>query len=258
MTDPREPSVASSVRLGFLYPGHAAEDDYPAIATMLGSEVTVDVVHTGMGEDAHREDALLEIGGRERLRPGAAELRARGADVGVWACTSGSFVFGWEGARAQVDALAQDLGAPASSTSFAFVSALASLGLTRVAVAATYPADVADRFAAFLDRAGVRVVATGSQGIVTAAEVGTLDAEATVRFVQAGDHPDAQAVLVPDTALHTVRLLDRLEAAVAKPVLTANQVTVWEALRLAGRPADVDGLGALFTARRSEHLEHGR
>ncbi|WP_342674222.1 maleate cis-trans isomerase [Nitriliruptor alkaliphilus] len=243
---------AGPVRLGFLYPGHAAEDDYPAVAAMLGPQVVVEVVHTGMGEDAHREDALLEIGGRDRLRPGAKELQARGVDVGVWACTSGSFVFGWDGARAQVDALSQDLGAPASSTSFAFVSALAALGITRVAVAATYPADVAQRFATFLDHAGVAVLATGSQGIVTAAEVGTLDADATVGFVAAGDHPEAQAILVPDTALHTVRLLDRLEARVGKPVLTANQVTVFEALRLSGRTARADGLGTLFAAGTSE------
>lgn len=246
-TEPR--TDEGPVRLGFLYPGFAAEDDYPAIGETLGPDVTVEVVHTGMGEDAHREDALLEIGGRERLGPGAAELRARGVDAAVWACTSGSFIFGWDGARSQVDALTEDVGVPASSTSFAFVAALSALGLTRVAVAATYPGDVAERFAAFLDRGGATVVSTGSQGIVTAAEVGTLDADATIGFVAGGDHPDAEAVLVPDTALHTVRLLDRLEDAVGKPVLTANQVTVWEALRLSGRAVTADGLGALFAGR---------
>ena len=33
-----------------------------------------------------------------------------------------------------------------------------------------------------------------------------------------------------------------------KPVLTANQVSVWEALRLAGRPVRADGHGGLFSA----------
>lgn len=245
MTDHTAPAP-TDVGLGFLYPGYAAEDDYPAIEAMLRPDVRIEVVHTGVGEDAHREDALLEIGGRERLGPGAEELRARGVDAGVWACTSGSFIFGWEGAQAQVEALTEDLGVPASSTSFAFVNALATLGVTRVAVAATYPADVAERFAEFLGHAGVEVVATGAQDIITAAEVGTLAADATVEFVVAGDHPDAQAVLVPDTALHSVRLLARLERAVGKPVLTANQVTVWEALRLSGWRVHHDGLGALF------------
>ncbi len=60
------------------------------------------------------------------------------------------------------------------------------------------------------------------------------------------DHPDAQAILLPDTALHTVDWLDELEAAAGKPVLTANQVTVWEALQLARVFRPQTGLGTLF------------
>jgi maleate isomerase len=62
------------------------------------------------------------------------------------------------------------------------------------------------------------------------------------------DHPDADAVLVPDTAMRTVALVDSIEERIGKPVLTANQVTVWEALRLAGEPLVHSGLGALFRA----------
>ena len=38
-------------------------------------------------------------------------------------------------------------------------------------------------------------------------------------------------MLVPDTALHTVEWLDDLDELLGKPVLTANQVSVWEGLR---------------------------
>ncbi len=51
-----------------------------------------------------------------------------GAEAVVWACTSGSFVYGWEGAQGQVRALARSAGLPASSTSFAFVHAAQELG----------------------------------------------------------------------------------------------------------------------------------
>jgi maleate cis-trans isomerase len=60
------------------------------------------------------------------------------------------------------------------------------------------------------------------------------------------DVPEAEAVLVPDTAMHTLTCIDALEKALAKPVLTANQVTVWEGLRLAGASRPLPGLGALF------------
>src|SRR3546814_3756787 len=82
----------------------------------------------------------------------------------------------------------------------------------------------------------------GSHGIITAAEVGTLEPDRVVDMVTAADHPDAEAVLVPDTAMHTLAVIDRLEAAVGKPVLTANQVTVWKGLQLVGAAPAIPGL----------------
>jgi maleate cis-trans isomerase len=236
--------------VGILYPGFSAEDDYPLAESRLGGP-RLPLVHTEMREDAHRVDALLDIGGDDVLADG---VRAIGAplDSVVWACTSGSFVFGWDGARSQVEALAATAGVPASSTSFAFVDACARLGVTRVAVGATYPDDVAERFVAFLGRAGIEVLSLSAKGIVTAAEVGTLPEDTVLEFAAAADHPDAQAVLLPDTALHTVGLLDRLDARVGKPVLTANQVSIWQGLRLAGADTPRPGFGALF-ATPAEH-----
>jgi maleate cis-trans isomerase len=246
--------------IGFLYPGFSAEDDYPTAQRLL-SEADGDraprllLTHTEMREDAHRVDALLGIGADEVLAAGVRALDAERpdrCDAVIWACTSGSFVFGWDGAAAQVAALGTVAGVPASSTSFAFADAAARLGLRRVAVVATYPEDVARRFTEFLAAAGVEVVRLSALGIVTAAEVGTLGRDRVLEVAARGDHPDAQAVLLPDTALHTMAWLDDLEARLGKPVLTANQVSVWQGLRLAGDDRPRPGLGRLFGTRPAE------
>jgi maleate cis-trans isomerase len=244
-------------RIGFLYPGYSAEDDYPTAQRLLAAGPApagppeLRLVHTEMREDAHRVDALLDIGADDVLAAGVRDLAGAGpesrpCDSVIWACTSGSFVFGWDGAAAQVAALREVAGAPASSTSFAFTDAAARLGVSRVAVAATYPDDVAERFVTFLATAGVSVVRLSTLGIVTAAEVGTLGRERVLEVAAAGDHPDAQAVLLPDTALHTMAWLDELEQRLGKPVLTANQVSIWQGLRLAGDRIPRAGLGRLF------------
>ncbi|MFI2366934.1 aspartate/glutamate racemase family protein [Streptomyces sp. NPDC018833] len=235
--------------VGLLYPGHSAEDDYPRIETLL-TGVNVPIVHTDIGEDAHRVDALREMGSAERLAAGVEQLRLSGAESVVWACTSGSFVYGWEGAHEQTRALALAAGLPASSTSFAFVHAAREVGATRVAVAATYPEDVTDLFADFLRAAGIEVSATRAGGIVTAAEVATWGREQVLDLLRKADDPRADAVLLPDTALHTVAHLQELEEVAGKPVLTANQVTVWEGLRLAERRgAWSEELGTLFARK---------
>jgi maleate cis-trans isomerase len=238
--------VSDALRLGYLYPDHSAEDDYPRIAAMLQPPVENIVIHTSIGEDAHRADALRDTGAEWRLLEGAERLRPYQPAAAMWACTSGSFVFGLEGAKAQAQAIEDALGIPVRSTSLAFVSAAQALGLRTVAIAATYPDDVAQLFQQLLADSGIRSVSRGALDIITGAEVGTVEKDRVIAHARAYDHPDAEAVLMPDTALHTVAFLDELEAAVGKTVLTANQVTVWEALRLAGRVTPQEGLGRLF------------
>ncbi|HET6562232.1 MAG TPA: maleate cis-trans isomerase [Marmoricola sp.] len=232
--------------VGLLYPGFGAEDDYPGLEKRLSPPFRLPLVHTSVGEDAHQVDALLDLGSAARLARGAEELRRHDPDSVMWACTSGSFVFGWEGAHHQVAGIADILGLPVSSTSLAFVNALEGLGVTRVAVAASYPEDVAIHFVDFLRHGGAEIVSFGSHGIYTAAEVGLLERDAVIAMVRAADVPEAEAILVPDTAMHSLAWLDDLDAAVGKPVLTANQVTIWEGLRIAGATTRHPGMGRLF------------
>ncbi|MGH3449291.1 MAG: maleate cis-trans isomerase family protein, partial [Haloechinothrix sp.] len=229
--------------IGFIYPDHAAEDDYPLTERILGDAARLPVTHI-YGTDLHAVAELLDLGSEARLADGARSLAAHRPDAVVWACTSGSFVFGPEGAAEQVAKLATVSGTPASSTSFAFARAIRALGLRRVAVAASYPDDVAKLFVDFLAAEGIEVVSMASAGIDTAAEVGTLTEEQVMDLAVRNDHPDAQALLIPDTAMHTIGVLETLERRLGKPVLTANQVTIWEGLRIAGHPVRSEHLGA--------------
>lgn len=235
------PDTAATV--GFIYPDHAAEQDYPYAAELLGVRLPVTHIY---GTDLHAVPELLDLGRPDRLAQGAADLAAQQPASVVWACTSGSFVYGPQGARRQAEQLTTAAGVPATSTSLAYLSALRALGLTRVAVAASYPDEIARLFVDFLAHDGIEVVAMSSAGIETAAEVGTLSPDQVMALARDHDHPDAQVLLVPDTAMRTLAVIPDLEAGLGKPVLTANQVTIWEGLRLAGALPHHDQLGALF------------
>src|SRR5581483_6876085 len=103
--------LSTIMEIGFLYPGHSAEDDYPTAQTLLSEGAGPDAapgpelrgVHTEMAVDAHRVAALREIGADRVLAEGVRELGP--VSSVIWACTSGSFVFGWDGASSQVGAL---------------------------------------------------------------------------------------------------------------------------------------------------------
>jgi maleate cis-trans isomerase len=232
--------------VGMLYPGNSAEDDYPLLEQILGDNIALPVVITSVGVDAHEVEALLDLGRSERLLDGARQVAQHRPDSVMWACTSGSFVFGWDGAHQQAGEISETLGIPTGSTSIAFAAACRALELERVAVAATYPDDVSRHFSKFLAAAGVTVTELVSHDIPTAALAGALGHDEVLDMALSNDSTEARAILIPDTALHTVAWIDELEEALGKPVLTANQVTAWYGLRLAGNQVTSDRLGTLF------------
>ncbi|MET9200315.1 maleate cis-trans isomerase [Gordonia sp. NPDC003585] len=235
--------------VAMLYPGHAAEDDYALIETALADRsIRLPVVITEVESDDHTVEAMLSVGESDRLLDGARRAAVWEPTSVMWACTSGSFLYGWEGAHQQVDRLTESCGLPASSTSLAFAAACAALGMTRVAVAATYPYAVAAGFGEFMTAAGVEVVALHAHDVETASEAGTLDGDGLFDMLSMSDSDDAQALLIPDTALHTAMWVNGLEEKFGKPVLTANQVTVWQGLRLCGMSVFAPELGSLFAS----------
>ena len=231
--------------VALLYPGHGAQDEYAWLAEQLDG-VNLPVEHTWRGPTLHDVESLLALGTKERLAPAALRAaRIHGADAVMWACTSGSFVYGTAGVQRQARWIADAARVPASSTSIAFVEALRALRVTRIAVAATYPPAVTGHFVHLLTDEGFSVASCCSRPRI-GEHADALSAEQVRDLIGDRFPADVQAVVVPDTALHTLRLIDDLERGLDKIVLTANQVTAWYGLRLAGWHGRVEGLGRLF------------
>ncbi len=166
---------------------------------------------------------------------GAIDVLAVSPLVTAYACTSGSFIGGLAG-EARLVAAMEDAGAPAAvTTSGALLIALRQLGITRIAAVTPYTEDLTEGLAIFLSEAEVEVVATAGLGLTS--EIWTVPYETTVDLVRDTDVPEAEAVFVSCTNLPTYDVISALEQDLGKPVLTANQVTMWSALTLAGRQA---------------------
>jgi maleate cis-trans isomerase len=239
--------MSGRARIGFLYPFHGAEEEYPWMASLVEPAVEAVVISTPILEDVHRPEAVRAMGAIERILAGAQSLRSARAAAAMWACTSGSFVFGYDGALDQARVLENALAVPVSSTSLAFVEAASALGVERVAIAATYPEELTALFVDFLEQAGLEVASGGHAGILSALDVAKLGTAEVVDLMRAADDPEAEAILLPDTALHTATCLPDLEKSFEKPVLTANQVTFWQSLCLVGETRVHPALGRLFT-----------
>lgn len=158
-------------------------------------------------------------------------------DAVAYACTSGSFIRRRAGERALVASM-EAVGAPqAVTTSGALLAALEHLGVGRVAVATPYDEQISQGLSAFLEEAGARV--TRMHHLNLTGQIWTLPYADTIALVRRTWTPDCQAVFVSCTNVATYDLIAPLEAELGVPVLTANQVTMWAALRSVG----VDAIG---------------
>lgn len=124
-------------------------------------------------------------------------------------------------------------GAPAVTTSGAVLAALAEHRVSRIAVATPYDVTLAARFASFFAEAGISVVSAGDLGL--SHHIWEVPYETTLELVRAADSDAAEAVVVSCTNLATYDIIGRLEAELGKPVISANQATMWAALRMVGR-----------------------
>jgi maleate isomerase len=69
-------------------------------------------------------------------------------------------------------------------------------------------------------------------------------------FVSARTPREAQAVFIGGNGMRAVGTIKRLEARLRKPVLSANQVLLWEALRSVGQTDRVTNYGSIFAGRK--------
>lgn len=176
-----------------------------------------------------------EISDHREIQNAVRSLVAIRPAVVTYACTSGSFVHGLAGAQSLSKAMLS-AGAPAAvTTSEGLLLALDALGVTRVAVATPYLAELTDRLTSFLEQGGKTVVS--HEGLGLDRDIWKVTYAATCELIRQADRPDAEAIFVSCTNLPTYDLIAHMERELGKPVVTANQVTVWSALRLISREA---------------------
>lgn len=226
-------------------PGQRSRTDFAWLEEQLGVRLPIEPTRPAPAD--YNIEELLRLGSKEQLAP-IARLAARrhAANAVMWACSSGSFVQGTAGVRRQARCIGEAAGAPSSSTSIAFLEALRTLRINKVAVASTYPPAVTGHFVHLLCDEGFKVASCASHRLPPDAHTEGVDPEDIRDLVGDRFCRDVEAVLVPDTALPAAPLVDELERSLDKIVLTAAQVTAWYGLRLAGWYGRAPGLGRLF------------
>jgi maleate isomerase len=135
---------------------------------------------------------------------------------------------------------------PVVVTSDAVVSALAAFGARKIVLLTPYTQDINDRELRFLTHHGITVLRERGLGIASGLGMSNVTAEQWYDEALAMRDPEAEAYFLSCTTIRTADVIEPLERALGRPVLTSNQVASWRVLRDAGIDDAVGGFGRLL------------
>ena len=135
---------------------------------------------------------------------------------------------------------------PTTTTSTSVIDAFHRLGIQKVSIAMPYIEEVSRAAAKFVEDNGIQVLSAkwlNKSGF----DIPMISRETIINLAMEVNRPESDAIFISCTNLHTFELIEELERDLKKPVITSNQATIWNMLRLAGVKDKIEGYGQLLS-----------
>lgn len=242
---PRTPEMDSGrhhrAKLGFILMSTdlAAEADYNDMAP---AGVGVHITRLKTDDYTTNETLARHI---DHMADAAARLQPDvRPDVISYSCTSGSIVCGEENVFAQIRK-----GAPWAKPMCivtGVMDALREIAAKQIVIGTPYLDEINTAEAEYLMQGGFDVLDIQGLQLSTGVEFGQVTPAYWLQFAREIDHPDADAIFLSCSGIRALEVVEEIEQAVGKPVITSNQAQFWSCLRRAGVADKIKGFGQLF------------
>ena len=235
------PPVVPRARLGFIIPSSNRMIE-PQMQRWLPAGVVPHFTRIGM-TNRHKKplDQLMP-----RILEAADLLSDSKCDAIVFQCTGTSMSGGVDMDRHVVSKISRVTGRPALSTASALAAAFKALGAKKLVFLSETAREGHDRKKKFLQDAGFEIIAdkpmalAGTDVYCTTPPAFWRDAALTL------ENDATDATFISCTNIHSIEVIEELEKALQKPVVTSNQAAIWHALRTIGILDKIQGLGRLL------------
>jgi maleate isomerase len=243
-------------RIGLLIPSVNATME-PEFNRFLPAGVSVHAARMALEECTEAGLSQME----ERMEQAARQVMGVAPDLIIFGCTSGSLIKGSRHNEEMVHLLKKITGIPAITTSQAVLSCLDQLGIRKVAVATPYNDQVNQREKEFLEENNIRVVRILGLGFSHYEPVFPLSRRPVSRISLQEPYvayklaleaflSEADGVFISCTNLRTFEIIEKLETATQRPVVTSNQATLALALQKLNLWEPIPQLGRLFSEKK--------
>jgi maleate isomerase len=181
----------------------------------------------------------------------------------AFACTAGSLVGGpgWdkkevammENATANFSStryidgqLVASKGFPATTTATAVEEAMHFMGFKKIVITGPYIDELNERFRIFYTNSGFEVLKINGLGIEDLYEMGATKPSQAYKAAMNVFAPKADGIFIGCTNFRCSDVIEQLEQDTGKPVVTANQATAWQLMKLLGIGEPIEGYGELL------------
>ncbi|MEM1362126.1 MAG: aspartate/glutamate racemase family protein [Pseudomonadota bacterium] len=166
----------------------------------------------------------------------------------LFACTSASVSIG---DAVVVDAIQRSRpDVPVVTPASAAVDAFKALGLRRLALVTPYLVETTEPMAAYFKTAGFDLITAECLGVADDRDIGRITTESIINAAKAADRPEVEGIFLSCTALPAFGVIDDIEVALGKPVVTSNQSSFWKLCQISDLVAPEHAPGTLFNLSR--------
>jgi maleate isomerase len=177
----------------------------------------------------------------------AAEMLADArCDIIGFHCTATSMEEGVAGDRHIIDAIADATDHTATSTATAVLAALQAVNAQRIALVTPYVEATHRTEVDFLTEAGFDVARDHNLGLTGSDAYISVEPDTWTEQTTAQRDDTLDAYMLGCTNIRSIEVIDELESALDRPVITSNQAMLWQSLRLGGLTDRLPNLGRLF------------
>tara|TARA_B100001142_G_scaffold115076_2_gene117347 strand:+ start:4131 stop:4886 length:756 start_codon:yes stop_codon:yes gene_type:complete len=206
-------------------------------------------VHTARAEahhDASESDAMMKD-----LKQAMSDLTADGGtpmDVVALGCTTSSMTLPADELINGMQDISSDMAVSAVGPSI--IKALDAFEIKKVALGTPYTPAITKYIENYLSSHGYEIINSDCLGYGENKEefrqIARTPPELTYRLARSIDVEDAEAILLVCTDLPTINIINQLEDALGKPVITSNQASFWATIRSIGLQENTTEFGRLL------------
>lgn len=161
-------------------------------------------------------------------------------------CTGAAMSGGLGAEKDVIDAMEAASGVPCSTAASSLRAALDVLGARKIVFVSETKQPGHEKKLKYLREAGYEIVADRAVGLDGTDDYCAMPGELWFDTTVSLRNESSDAYFISCANISSIEVVEKLENVVGRPVLTSNQVAIWNALRMSGIKDAVPGLGVLL------------